>query len=130
MPDLFFLIFGIVVGITGLPLLLVELYSLIVCRERVEAKVVDFKVQSNIIRGSVIHMFSPILEYEVDGKPYTGVSPFSSRFEGKYPIDSTLVIYVSKKNPENYRFEGRFGSLIAGSIITAISALFIVLYFI
>ena len=130
MPDLFFLIFGLVIGLIGLVILTVELYSLIVCKVKVDAKVVDYKVQSNFIRGTVVHMFSPILEYEVDGEKYTGVSPFSTRFESKYPIDSTLVIYVNKKNPENYRFQGRFGGLIAGSIITAIGLLFVILFFI
>lgn len=130
MPDLFFLIFGIIVGAIGLMILIVELYSFIVCRERVEAKVVDYKVKSNIIRGTVVHMFSPIIAYELDGKQYTGVSPFSSRFECKYPIDSTMVIFANKKNPENYRFAGKFGGLITGLIITAIGLLFVILYFI
>ena len=130
MSDLFFLIFGIIVGLIGLMILIVELYSLIMCRERVEAKVVDLKVQSNFIRGTVVHMFSPVIVYELEGKPYTGIAPFSTRFEGKYPIDSTIVIFANKKNPENYRFEGKFGGLIAGSIITAIGLLFVILYFI
>ena len=97
MSDLFFLIFGIIVGVIGLMILIVELYTFIMCRERVEAKVVDLKVQSNFIRGTVVHMFSPIIAYELDGKQYTGVSPFSSRFESKYPIDSTMVVFANKK---------------------------------
>ena len=130
MSDLFFLIFGIIFGAIGLIILSVELYSFIMCRERVEAKVVDYKVQSNFIRGTVVHMFSPVIAYELEGKPYTGIAPFSTRFEGKYPIDSTMVIFANKKNPENYRFAGKFGGLITGSIITAIGLLFVILYFI
>ena len=101
MPDLFFLIFGIAVCFIGILIMGGEIYAFFACKEKVNAKILDFKTQKTSIRGSTVRLYSPVVAFELDGKTYKGKSPFSTLRANKYKLNDTIEIFVNKKSPGN-----------------------------
>ena len=55
MPDLLFLIFGIVVGFIGLLIMGGEIYTFFTCKEKLNAKILGFKTQKTAF---VVQLFA------------------------------------------------------------------------
>lgn len=130
MPDMFFLIFGIVVAFIGLLILFVVIKDLIKCRKKIDATISSLHVDKTHLRGTTIYSYSPIVSYEFNGNTYESTSPFSSEKKSKYVVGNKLTIYIDEANPESCRFPGKPGLFITGLIISAIGLLFVILYFI
>lgn len=129
MGDVFFLIFGIIVALVGFIILYFKIKVMVCCREKVIASITSVSSESHMIRGSTLHTYRPNFSYTYDGKKYKGSAPFTTVKENKYNKDEPLEILIDRKNPELYRFRGRIGMLISGTIIFAIGLLFVILYF-
>ncbi len=130
MSDTFFLVFGIICSLIGLLFVFIHFSLTLSCRTKVTATVTGLETDSTPVRGSKVYSYRPKFSYTVNGVTYSGVATFSTNIKDKYSVNDSLEILVSNKNPENYRFRGRFGSLIGGIIVLAIGVLFVVLYFI
>lgn len=129
MPDLYFLIFGIVIGLIGIIIVILKIRVFTACRIRVNATISSIQTESTLIRGSTLHTFRPKLSYTVNGKTYRTACPFSTVREKKYSVGDTMSIFVSPSVPDLIRYPGRVGLFITGIILFGIGLLYVILYF-
>lgn len=129
MPDIFFLIVGIILTLINLLILALKIKVRISCSRRIEAIITDVETETTYIRGSTLYNYRPKYQYTVDGQTYTELAPLSTVKQKKYNVGDTFVIYIDPSNPELARIP-RFDWLVLFScLMLAFGVLLIVSYF-
>lgn len=129
MPDLFFLIVGIVLALFFGYGIILKIKAFFMCTEKTEAVITGLIESTQQIRGSTLHSYQPKYEFTVDGKTYTGEAPFSSIKTDKYKVGDHLKLRYAPKNPDIVCFP-HFDSLLFFFIIMfTIGAVLIICYF-
>lgn len=128
MPDIFFLIFGIIITQLGFLLIVIEINITVKCRERTTAEITRLKKSTTLLRGSGVNYYSPEFTYIKDDINYFGITPFSTRHKDKYRIGDKITIYINSTDPEQYRLKRINGILIFGFVTLAVGLVFVILY--
>lgn len=130
MPDMFFLILGIIFAALGLIILTVNLVLLLRCNLKIDAKIIAINKIKNTLRGTTVYSYNPSVSYNVGGMEYKCKAPFSTKNESKYVVGNTIPLCVCEKKPELCRFKGQIGIVLFGLIPFVIGLTFIILFFI
>lgn len=129
MPDLYFLIFGMVVSLIGILSIFAKMRSIATCTEAITASVASIKTETTLIRGSTVYFYRPVYSYSYFGKKYKAEAPYKSMLKGKYNVGDTASIYINPAEPGDFRFPNTFAAFVFGIIALAVGLLFVVLYF-
>lgn len=129
MPNLYFLIIGIVVLLIGLILLLFRIILMLKCNFKVDATITKISKNKTMIRGSSIVKYNPVVTYEFNNEKFECNTPYLSKDKEYYKIGEKLPILINKNDPKIYRFPKIISPLIFGTIIALIGLTFVILYF-
>lgn len=130
MPDVVFLIIGIISAALGLVIFAGFIVSKASCSLKLTATVTEVKTSTLYVRGSKTYRYHPVYSYEVDGKEYSCEAPFDSGSAKKFREGDTRMIGVNPKRPESITFKGRFTALLWAVLFMIIGLFFVVLFFI
>lgn len=130
MPDIFFLIFGIVVGAAGIVLIVAFIITRIKCSESAVASVSRIEKSDLYVRGSKTHRYRPVYSYAVNDKKYECEAPFDTSSAKKYAEGDNAIIFYNPKKPETICFKGRIVPVLWGILFLFIGLFFSVLYFV
>lgn len=129
MSDKYFLFVGIILALISLFLLVLKVISLFKCSQRIEGHITGTEDMKTLLRGSTIHHYHPVCEYEVNGEKFAETAPYSSRNEEKYKKGDTVIMYMNPKNPRDVRFPYFDGSIIVDLAFLAMGITLVVCYF-
>lgn len=130
MPELFYLIFGIILVILGVIWVLSSLFHDFSCSKKVVAKIIRTERDSKSYwRGS--YKYYPVFSYTVEGKNYIIKDKYSqTRNKNKYFVGKEAVLSYNPKSPEEFRNGIKLSMYFIGASIFLLGAFFSVLYFI
>lgn len=129
MPDLFFLIVGILLSLLGILCFSGAIQNNKACSLSVTAKVIGMeKDEHSYWRGT--YRYFPTFSYTVNGKEYVIKDEFSAtRSKSKYRVGGEIIIKCDPENPEEIKVGVKLSPYIIGIVFAAIGVLLIVCYF-
>lgn len=129
MPDLFFLIVGIILALAGFLSIAGIISDAASCRTAVNAEIVSVKKHSTYYKGKTTETYRPTYGYKYEGRDYTSQADEDFRDPEMGSVGKNVVIKINPRKPERVQKKKKAGTVVFGLILSAFGALLIYCYF-
>ncbi len=131
MPDIAFLIVGIILTLFGIGYPILKIKHRLSCSARITARVSKVqKSHETHHRGHSYRYYTPWFTFTVNGKEYTVKSDTETRLHQKYSVGKEFVIRYNPNNPEEIAVGISLLPYLCGVLFTAFGVTFIYCYFV
>lgn len=130
MPDLFFLVVGVILALIGALCLASQIKLTLSCSQKVAATVMSVqKKKWGFWRGKTLYRYFPTFTYQVGEKTLTAKCEYPLKRANKYKKGDEVVIRYNPRAAEKFSAGGSAFVGIFGFVLMAIGVFLAVCYF-